>query len=370
MEEMIKFYRELFKAVNWVTSDAGYVLAKYDDNLMEVMVDQKKLALPTIEFLTKKPEMAVLFHPLKEVVSQGESPVLARFRKAMNVTARLSTFALITELLQLAASPAEHHKLTPDHLALMQKLSNVSDGTITDLAKVSAEVLHPDKPNLINIYLRPKATVQGRIHSRGAMVSFPLYLEACKDTKDLFGKKVSGKTKQIIKDLLEYLFPNIATPDAYSRGSSHETTPSLDALLRSYAALVGAINDTIRQFEDVKPSLKEFMINDAWVEDLDFDKLQAAMRLVPVQEGNTGGMINAAPAPAVATAPPAWNTPAPMGYVASPAPVSSQKDRAKSLSASFASTGVMTNFSGQQLSGPDAARAQAAAELHQRAAGR
>ena len=69
------------------------------------MVKGKRLVLPLQTHLAKsKQSEIVIFHPLSEHISRGESDVLEKFRSALNYLFKFTIGILGFQLLQIAAS--------------------------------------------------------------------------------------------------------------------------------------------------------------------------------------------------------------------------------------------------------------------------
>lgn len=315
------FYTSVLKAANLVVDDAGKVSAFLDGTSLPFTVGGKRLVLPTKEHLSNPDKtQIVLFHPLKENILTGESDVMARYRKAINVSTNYTISTLLTSIISLAASPALHGKLTPDQLEIIRVFKDADEKTLDAFKAILKAMPQGDKDKtFVNIFMKTKATLNGKVHRRGAIVTFPFYDELIKATdSSIYGVKLRKKDFASIKHVFEVVFPSIAQPNAYSCGSQSETAPTLDALLRSLQKLFGDLAATIEEMKSSAEELVELCYDTAWAEMVDnFSAFDAELRLLPMQAGNEGGVVKAE-APA-ATAP-AQTTIQGWGQMQQPAP--------------------------------------------------
>jgi hypothetical protein len=105
---------------------------------------------------------------------------------------------------------------------------------------------------------------------------------------------------------MKFIFPEIDVPEAYNYGSSSNTAPYLDALMKTSLKIVMRLADLCELY---KPFIKglgdeDLIFDSDWVEAFDnLDALRAEIRQIPMQAGNEGKAAVEAAAPAVAQAP-------------------------------------------------------------------
>jgi hypothetical protein len=282
MKDAVEYYRSVIGIANWRAAEDGTIDVTYGEDSLPLVVERRQVVLPTMSQMKRQDQSAIAyFNPLRENMRQNESPVMARFRTTINLQTHLKVIFVMSGLLELAASPTDHSKLTPDQMKLIVLLKDVNQTTCDDWAKVKAK-LRPDdnERRSVRIYIRNKAVVGGKTYSRGAIVSFPLY-EALKEGKDVYDVKLSQKSRKSIMAVMEAIFPQIAQADAYSRGSVDNMAPSFDCLIRSASALISDINDTINLFSGAKESLLKQYTPDDWADVSEYGQFEQSLRLLP-----------------------------------------------------------------------------------------
>lgn len=331
MTKLLEFYKHILDAGCMIVDDAGMISAKIGNATTPQSVGNKRLVLPTKEYMAKQDKSdVVMFHPMHENIMRGESEVMAKFRNNANLKLNYSLQTLLGHLLVIASSTGLHSQLKPGQFELISILKNVDEKTNDSYkALVKAMPLGNIDKCFVHIFIRKSAVVGGKNHRRGAMVLFPLYEELVKSIEKnepiIYGVKMRKRDVLVFKNVLDYLFPGIATPDAYSRGSMSDTAPTLDCLLQAVMSLASGINAIVDDYGDIQESLKELRYEDEWVSELnDLEQYAIDLRLTPPQQGNEGSTCAAAPAqftpaaiqnvaaPAM-TAPMQYHQP-PMGY--------------------------------------------------------
>lgn len=295
--KLMDFYTATLKAVNMVVSSDGYISLQMDETgAQPVLVSSKRLVLPTTENL-RKGETANLsyFNPLKENILKGASPILQKYREAVNSKLMFSVSAIIAELLALAASNEEHKRLTPDQSEILSILKKVDEKSLSDFAKIVQKVEADNKHALVYVFLKQGAMIGNTKYKRGTIVSFPFYDELIENKDNVFGVKIRNSDRKQLKELMEYIFPEIANKESYNYGSN-DLAPSFTSLLGALYKLGSCINQVLSLFEDKVDDKEAIEVYAEWGEYLDrTDSFLAEIRLLPLLDGNEGNSLPSLP---------------------------------------------------------------------------
>lgn len=324
-KKLLDLYRSLISVADWKADDTGMV-SEAIGKCPPVLIDNKRLVLPLKEQLTVGDwSERVAFHPLYEnILRPNESEVLERFRTGINARFNRVIGLLAYRLMVIASSTAEHPKLNPDQHEFLTHVKNADAATVDVLVKLMKAMPEGQtQRRFVHIFLRKGATLNGVKHARVAVVHFPLY-EALKKAEDntVWDIKLRKKDVATLISLFEYLFPKIATPEAYNRASDSTQAPFLDALMKAVLALADPINTTVDLFlNQLDNETDHYMYDDAWVEAFqNIDSLTIDAKLIPMQEGNRAASTEStaaapaqpatpAPAPGQAWSPPGFQAP-------------------------------------------------------------
>jgi hypothetical protein len=303
---LIDLYTSILKTANLICSDDGFISVQIADTTQPAMLKGKRLVLPLPMHLSNaKKDDIVIFHPLSEHISRGESDVLEKFRSMLNIRLNYTIGILGYQLLLIAASTGEHAKLNPDQSEFLSKVKNADEKTIETFAKLMAAMPTSQTVKCFtSIYLKRGAMLHDKKYPRAGIVGFPLYKELTTTEGDVFGVKVRVKDRATFISLLEYMFPMIAEPNAYSYGTISEVAPFLHALMQTVLKLASPLNDLLVLFQNKMEGSEELLFEDEWVETFEnLGVMVPEIRKIPTQNGNEGAVINAAGQPVPSTAP-------------------------------------------------------------------
>lgn len=296
--ELIDFYKSILKEGLLTVEESGFINASMNlDNPIPAFVKKKRLCLPTHEILTT-PNTGdrIVFHPLKEAINRGESDVMLYFRTRVNTRLNLSIAAITLSLTRLIASTADHPKLSPDQTNLMLATKDADSETFKRIGEIMRKMLVSDPAtSFINIYVNRGGEVDGQKYKRAAIVSFPLYEEViktpAKGSNKIWGVDVRKADRSTLKSLIEYYFPDVATPGKYSCGSDSLIAPSLECLLGSLIKLGNSINQVTNAFKEYIPDYQNEIIGGDWVNEIgNIEKFVQEINRIPMQEGNEGSV--------------------------------------------------------------------------------
>ncbi len=277
-----------------VTSD-NLVSGRLGKQAHPVLIKGKRLALPTQEHLANPDKSAiVLFHPLAESITRGESEVLEKYRSLLMLRFNMVAAELMAQLLSIAISQDEHAKLSPDQSEFLSKVKTV-DAKTYDLFKKILGAMPADQAarRIVGIFLKKTGSVGGKRHKRVGVVSFPLYQELKREGSDIWGIKCRVKDKESLIALMEFMFPQIEVEGSYNRGSDSDVAPNLDALMQAALAIVLPLNDITSTFEnqlgDEEHQGNEYFIDCDWQDTfVNLGVMLKEIRSVPMQAGNEG----------------------------------------------------------------------------------
>lgn len=293
--KMLDFYKAILETASLTADADGRVSVKIDDQEAPLTIKGQRLVLPTREHMRQEDKSGILmFHPLQEVITQGESEVMARYRTCVNTWLNYVIGNLTTHLIKLAASPGLHARLRPDQLEMLRIFKDADDKLFANFGQiVKAMPAGSSDKCFVNIFLKSKAHKGDVVHRRGAIVNFPLHAELLANETKPYGVALRKKDGPAIRALLEYLFPDGMTDGGYNAFSTSNTVPTLEVMLECIKGLAECINAAISDFQDVIPELKEFAIVCDWeAAATDLSQFDSEVRMTPMQKGNEGGVEN------------------------------------------------------------------------------
>lgn len=333
--DILSLYTSVLEAAGLVVDKDGFVSA--NSSLMKgegttpVHVNGKRLVLPT-QFHLGDPnkENKILFHPLSENILRGESEVITKLRSVLTIKLNYTIASTIAGLLDIAASVAEHKRLTPDQSVMLSVAKDADETMMAAFTQLCMKCVAGDNDSsFVKFYLKRAGVVKGKKYSRAGIISFPFYEELKKEKDSYFGVKLRKKDRATFLAMMEYVLPNIDTEEAYNRGSDSEIAPFFDALMKTFVGVASNLNDVLELFKNKIDGAELLITSSDWVEV--FDNLSCMLpeiRKIPMQAGNEGEAKKAesvqatAPAGQLAYIPPQAAAPQPLYQ---PAPVQPQQ---------------------------------------------
>ena len=320
-----RFYRSLLGMAKLEVSAEGLVSEITDDGeKLPFFVSDKRLVIPEeAQLRASSSAERVFFQPARENIMLGETKEFAAFRKRLNEQMQIRIMATFAELLVLAGSPKLHPKLKGAQLDLLRGLEEIDKNTFAvfkALLKVTSEGDATRQPFSLYLHKNGKLGEAGKSYRRVAVVSFPLYEQLVKDGQSreeimarrkeqpkehrdelpknmTFGVELGKHDRSILTRIFEYIFPMIATKDAYSMGSNSDYFPYLEAFCLAMQNIAECINAVVDAFVTVVPTLEGQRIDLDWVEAIaNAEGLHRAAQRIPDQ--NMGGAVHHANQPA------------------------------------------------------------------------
>lgn len=265
-EMLCDLYRGMLNFAGLRTDKDGFVSYSVDNDWKPFAIKGMRVVVPTeIQIRQVDWSQRMAFHPLLENTSITESAVLTRYRKLAFAHLNAITAATISCLLTIAASEADHAKLTPSQADFLTLVKGADEKSIQNLHAVMEKVPEQQAGRyFFHVFLTRKAVIAGQAYGRVARVEFPLYQDLVElPSKTEKGKplKINGvairsKDREIWMAIYEYVFPELKTKEgvaAFTCGSNSRLSPSTDALMHSLGRVGTALNDTILAFKKFFP---------------------------------------------------------------------------------------------------------------------
>ena len=305
---LLQFYESILLTAGFSIGSDGAISLALEEPVVPMTIGQRRLVLPTPQQLkggdwTKR----IGFHPLAENILKGESEVFSRYRATLNRRLNQITAGLILELLYIAASPAEQRNLNGAQSEYLVKVKDADERTYESIRKLLAKLPIDDPANnLISLTMKRNGTIGKERYPRVCVVGFPVY-EAAVASKDhtVMGVKLRVKDIEVLKAILEYIFPNLQAPEAhYSKGSDSKVAPYTVALLSSTYSLIERTNEITTLFwGNNSEKYNLYALRDDWFNLIrDLSPLVKEIRLIPNLE-STAPNVPEPPPVTVATPP-------------------------------------------------------------------
>lgn len=292
MSELVKLYSDILKSLGLTVDDKGMVFMPIDGVNHIFNCNKKRLVLPTNDILRASQwNELIAFHPLSENIVRGVSPVLEKTRTVAVHRLTQIIADLMMGLIALAADTDAHKTLDPNQARFLKLVPEADATTVANFRKIITTMVD-NNHQLINIYLKRGADINGQKFNRGAIVTFPVLAELTKDSKEVYGITLRAADKAAFIAILEYLVPEMGVLNKYSVGSSSMVAPYFDSLVRAFVNVAKMLNSVTERFAskletaDGNPIQDSCYVNLTWFGS--FDQLARYKDLIPVLEGNDG----------------------------------------------------------------------------------
>jgi hypothetical protein len=290
--DLIEFYEGVLKGLSIEdTAGTGLLSSTFDpEKPTPVQVGGKRLALPVKDILRAgKKEDQVIFHPLSENVTRGESDIIKALRDYIQWRNQSVVMLLATTMGHLAANQSEHKQHSAKAKKYLQQIPDFDEKTYLALVKLMTRVTSDPDRRIISISLRQGSKTKEDGTLRSANVHFPLMDELEKDELEIFEMHMpSKKAKKRIAKLFELILGDEATRKTYSYGSRNMEAPYLHALLTTHSRIAEHLNAVVETHTSLLGAdlAKTLTTPLGWVPGLEeFAKFRA---MVPPQSGNEG----------------------------------------------------------------------------------
>jgi hypothetical protein len=274
--------------------------------LTVTMDDTRKLAyLPTEQVLRDyDKDKQVLFHPLSEYVTIGESDVFKLLKMSVRLALVTRIAGLMETLAILGTSTEFHDRMNSNQIKLLESMAGIDDKSVSKLRSVLDKGIADTTNSILGIFMTRDDELDGNKYPRVCNITFPIVgvLNKAYNTTDgnrkVFDIDVRKKTPDDIKiwlGLFNYVLPGLEEKGTYSRGSAHYA-PYLGALLESYYDIQSRLNLIVSEFSSfIIPSDNVKIVDLKWY---GMFKSGSVFNDLPNLSGNKGGVIEA-PKPTV-----------------------------------------------------------------------
>lgn len=285
---LLKLYEAILKFCSMEPGDGGKIDIVTRDSRKPAMIDDLRMAMPTMENLRAGPdEKLIIFHPLREYIDRGESIVVRKLRHHINVRLNFAVYALASELFRIIADTANHDKLTPEQRELLLQVQNV-DATTEQRFMDYVIKKYKDMTSryFVNIYLKKSGVYKGEKHARVGVVSFPFY-ELLDDTTIKTSRVADRET---FRSMLSFIFPgSLDDKEEWNSFSDSRNAPWLECLLKTSLKLAERINELSHLYKDFLTHREDFMFDTSWMEAIDnLSDYEGDIAKIPTQRGNEG----------------------------------------------------------------------------------
>lgn len=297
---MIEFYKSALTAGGFGTVESGGVMDHLLDPPMPAIVNKKPLMLPLNELIaSQNASNYIFFHPLRENYMRGPSDVLDYYRKHATLEIESKLMCLIIGLLRLCASTDKHPELNPDQATLLRHAQKANEDTVKQFNNLVEKIFAQNKEHrLVHMYIRKSLRLGDKSYKQGTTVTFPLYETLGEKPGKILGATVNVNSTKCIREVMEYIFPNIGTEHAYSYGSDSIDAPKFEAVLGGIYNVASQINRVIEVMQGVIVGLEPINLDYAQLLGKT-ETIANEIRAIPVLEGNEGSddKISSAGAP-------------------------------------------------------------------------
>lgn len=295
-QKLQEIYRSILRFAGMEADAQGYISTAIEDKRLPAFIEGLRMVLPTDNHLRSfNPKEKIIFHPLTENILRGESEIIEKLKKVINIRLNYTIGVVGSSLLSLVASPERHHKLSPEQAELLTSIADCDDKSITNFISVMVSSMKVDPERVFaNVYLKRGGTYQGKRYSRVGIVTFPMYEQLLADKVD----KIRVKDKETFRQLFNFIFPGLDDAESYNFGSDSHIAPYLEALMRTSANIASRLNDILLMYKDYIDNAEGIMFDPEWMEEFqDLASLAPEIRKVPVQFGNEGAIPGQEKAP-------------------------------------------------------------------------
>lgn len=323
---LIQIYEHIFQLAGWKADSQGVARIAVGDDNDPVLMDGKIIVLPTREHLMNpEPDRKIIFHPLAEQSDRGESKIIAKLKKSINVVMSMRFGELGKELLSIVADPTQQKRLNPAQMEVILGIREADAKTVSNWDNTIRKTLSSSADKyFINIHLRRGGEYQGQSFARVALVVFPYYRELKSEKGGDVGA-IRKKDHDTFLQVYRAILPEVEIAEAYNFGYSGAIAPFLFALLKSTKKMADRFNEIVDLYGDLLANADAMRCDTDWDSALhDTEKLSGLIRQIPMQEGNDGVLqpmpqvqqVQAPPVPAPVQYPQPVQTPpyAPQGY--------------------------------------------------------
>lgn len=293
--KLINFYRTLLPAIGYHADSDGMISHHFPgchDDMQPVMVGNKRLVLPTL-LHRKDPdfERRMILNPMLQNISGSESLVMDKIRDRATMYAGFTISYLFSSLAKLAVRKESHKDLNPSEARYLSPLSDADEGFVQRLENIitSDSSVHRNDREFVKFTIHKGRIWNGEKRQRVAGAHFRLYEQMLDPEfkRVLAGVSMRQKDVKMLKDLFEYVFPDIAGSGAIEFGTDTAIAPSVISLMTVYKTVADRINKMAEDLSGCIPGCDLVAIPTDWWDGLvNVNDLAAEINALPMFEGN------------------------------------------------------------------------------------
>lgn len=282
---ILNIYEDVLDYAGMAVEDDGKIVIKVNGEDV-VLEDGKLLYLPRNEVLRNfDSQKMAIFHPLHESAVKPEGKILNKLKQSINIQLNRVTGTLMANLLNLLNSPEYHKKLNPEQWSLLKEVSEVDTKLIENFTSYMLRSAKKDPSSIfVNYYLKRGGSISGEKYARVAISSFPMYEELAR------GGKIKGfriNDHKVVKELLEFVFPDLGLNEAYYYGSRDMVAPFTHSLMMGTGLIAGRLEHLVDLFKDYINDYESLSLNLDWEEAFeDLSKLSTQIKGIPLDNSN------------------------------------------------------------------------------------
>lgn len=297
MEDYIKFLTSFLTDLG-LTVDSNDYVRFGDDARSPILVEGRRLVLPTDTHRRNPSDDNIIFHPLSENTVAELSIVTKELLRlgAINLNIFFATHAV--ELIRVATDKGRQTGLSGDQIDLIAKLSNVkTDNDKEGAAFIKAAenfIFGQASKNQTSAFIQLGLT-RGRVYRgekrhRAGEVFFPMYEELLLDETKTRKDSKFDLQKDVLRTLIEVheaLFPAVGEAEAY--GYAEITNRNIAPFFTTFALTYAQLGAEFKARQKVLNGLVQFSVQDEaprldWVNDLhNTDLLRKWANVIPDQ---------------------------------------------------------------------------------------
>lgn len=292
MTQSETFYRNELLPLAGLSADEDGLISL---DTIEAILDDKRLRLPTDEFLADPDwEKFIAFHPLSEIITRGESEVLAYYRKVAEITLNGRITRCVGELIRICADLNLQKGLKSAQVPLTQVFPDADAKSQEAFCKILDAFMASNLNRHIKINL--KRGVDNDQAKRKAVINFPLAEQLLENEKsrEVFGVKLRKVDFNGFRAIMEYIFEDTldAISEKYSVVGNPPIAPFLVILLKAIGKVQKRLNHLGKLFLSVTPGMEEVITS---AKCIDYRAtIEACSGEIPTLNYNEGTVITTA----------------------------------------------------------------------------
>lgn len=289
--DILELYKGILASGNAIVGDEGHVsVVVVGDDPIPFRIDGARLTLPTQDHLRAgsfNPDSGMIaFHPICENVALEQSAVYRKLEELLQFRLSAVLRELILQLTLLAQDKKSHAKMAPGERGLLMAMPNADSDTYETVRKIVNRAAGQGNRKICSLYVRRGGSYAGSDVSRLGRFIVSVIMDLDETARELWGVDIRKQDLPEIKELFEYILPEYADHETYSRPSNSQVAPNLHALLRTFSVVAKRLNRIVELHSENLQNADDLLIPLDWMEEIaDLSQYRAR---VPTLPGNDG----------------------------------------------------------------------------------